>query len=179
MRTRRLLQLMEGQAARIDSVLNSLTPSRATTSTVASVPRSLTLLERELALLAYHRQQVRLMLSSVKASSNIVRSMTDLHRLQYSLARRAKRLADPTLTKREIVRVRPGVRRKEQQVLLTRIVVLKHRLNKLYTVEGLRPGHWEYDRWANEIKELRKRADGQGISEDVVEASSSAAIPQA
>jgi hypothetical protein len=110
------------------------------------------------------------MLSSVKASSNIVRSMTDLHRLQYSLARRSKKLADPKLTKRDIVRVRPGVRRKEQQVLLTRIVVLKHRLNKLYTVEGLRPGNWEYDRWATEIKELRRRADGQGISEEEVEA---------
>ncbi|GAA5915125.1 uncharacterized protein JCM6883_003279 [Sporobolomyces salmoneus] len=177
LRTRRLLQLMESQAARINSVLNVLEPSRSTspsTSTTSSPstsndtsasppPRSLTLLERELALLGYHRQQVRLMLSSVKASSNIVRSMTELHRLQYSLGRRAKKLADPKLSKREIVRVRPGVRRKEQQVLLTRIVVLKHRLNKLYTLEGLRPGNWEYDRWANEIKELRKRADGQGL----------------
>ncbi|GAA5950650.1 hypothetical protein JCM3765_000566 [Sporobolomyces pararoseus] len=189
-RTRRLLQLMESQASRINSVLNLLEPSRQSSSSsststssesaspsvdLSSTPRSLTLLERELALLAYHRQQVRLMLSSVKASSNIVRSMTDLHRLQYSLGRRMKRLADPKLSKRDIVRVRPGVRRKEQQVLLTRIVVLKHRLNKLYTMEGLRPGNWEYDRWANEIKELRKKADGQGISEEEVEASTSTA----
>ncbi|GAA5991699.1 hypothetical protein JCM5350_007323 [Sporobolomyces pararoseus] len=186
LRTKRLLQLMESQASRINLVLNLLEPSRQTSSSSSpspssesatssvdpsTTPRSLTLLERELALLAYHRQQVRLMLSSVKASSNIVRSMTELHRLQYSLGRRMKKLADPKLSKREIVRVRPGVRRKEQQVLLTRIVVLKHRLNKLYTMEGLRPGNWEYDRWATEIKELRKKADGQGISEEEVEAS--------
>ncbi|GAA6014630.1 hypothetical protein JCM11491_000176 [Sporobolomyces phaffii] len=183
-RTKRLLQLMETQATRISAVLGVLEPSRApaslpssesgqsvslSASTPAPAPRSLVLLERELALLEYHRQQVRLMLSSVKASSNIVRSMTDLHRLQYSLGQRSRKLADPTLSKRDIVRVRPGVRRKEQQVLLTRIVVLKHRLNKLYTVEGLRPGNWEYDRWATEIKELRRRADGQGISEEEVE----------
>lgn len=117
-------------------------------------------------MLTFHRHQVRLMLKSVKASSNIVRSMTELHRLQHSLGQRVRRLADPKLSKRDIVRVRPGVRRKEQQVLLTRIVVLKHRLHKLYEVDGLRPGNWEYDRWATEIKELRRRADGQGITEE-------------
>lgn len=185
MRTRRLLQLMESQAARINSVLNLLEPARSSDlsgadqheasssegTSSSTLPRSLVLLERELALLNYHRQQVRLMLASVKASSNIVRSMTDLHRLQHSLARRVKKLADPKLTKRDIVRVRPGVRRKAQQVLLTRIVVLKHRLNKLYTMEGLRPGNWEYDRWANELKELRRKADGQGITEEELKAS--------
>ncbi|GAA5874170.1 hypothetical protein JCM16303_005761 [Sporobolomyces ruberrimus] len=188
LRTRRLLQLMENQAARINAVLSLLEPSRSPPSSTADPtsenstapspppPQSLTLLERELALLAYHRQQVRLMLSSVKVSSNIVSSMKDLHRLQASLNHRTKKLADPKLSKREIVRVRPGVRRKEQQVLLTRIVVLKHRLNKLYTVEGLRPGNWEYDRWANEIKELRKKADGQGLVEEGTEGQGSLAV---
>ncbi|GAA5939288.1 uncharacterized protein JCM15063_004477 [Sporobolomyces koalae] len=179
LRTKRLLQLMEGQAKRIHSVLDRLEPSSpsslpgatsqsdsSTGSSAVHPPRSLTLLQRELAMLTFHRHQVRLMLKSVKASSNIVRSMTELHRLQHSLGQRVRRLADPKLSKRDIVRVRPGVRRKEQQVLLTRIVVLKHRLHKLYEVDGLRPGNWEYDRWATEIKELRRRADGQGITEE-------------
>lgn len=47
--------------------------------------------------------------------------------------------------------------------------MLKHRLTKLYEMEGLRPGNWEFDRWSNEIKELRKRADGHGIGESADE----------
>ncbi|GAA6064588.1 hypothetical protein JCM10212_003764 [Sporobolomyces blumeae] len=165
LRTKRLLQLMESQTDRIAAVLSRLEPSKPRDSTSAAptpAPRSLVLLEREHALLDYHRQQTRLMLSSVKASANVVRSSIDLHRLQHALGQRARRLADPKISRKELVRVRPGVRRKGQQVLLTRIVVLKHRLAKLYD-EGYRPGQARFDRWADEIKELRKRADGQGL----------------
>ncbi|GAA5919608.1 hypothetical protein JCM1841_001078 [Sporobolomyces salmonicolor] len=169
-RTKRLLQLQEQQTRRIAAVLDRLEPAVAESDESAAgaqPPRSLVLLQRELALLTFHRAQTRLMLSSVKQSSNLVRASTELHRLQTTLSFRARRLADPALSKRELVRIRPGVRRKEQQVLLSRIVVLKHRLTRLKEMHGVGVGHWEYDKWMAEIKTLRKRADGQGIGEDV------------
>ncbi|GAA5909208.1 hypothetical protein JCM5296_000819 [Sporobolomyces johnsonii] len=168
-RTKRLLKLQEKQTRRIAAVLDRLEPAIASSDNSAAPappPRSLVLLQRELALLTFHRAQTRQMLSSVQHSSNLVRASIQLHRLQTTLSARVRRLADSGLSKRELVRAQPAVRRTAQRVLLGRIEVLKHRLTRLRETYGVGPGRWEYDRWAAELETLRRKAGGQGIGEE-------------
>ncbi|GAA5896191.1 hypothetical protein JCM8208_007554 [Rhodotorula glutinis] len=169
-RTKRILQLMESHMTRIQGVLEALEVPAAGAvdaedeSAQASAPgagaeaQSVAALKRELALVAYHLDQLRLTLSSVKADSRIISAWKVLHARQSSLSVRRQRLADPALGRRDALRRTPAVRRKERQVLQARMLLVRHRIQKLRDVDGLRTGDAEHDRWVGEYRQLKARA---------------------
>ncbi|GAA5820071.1 hypothetical protein JCM11251_005470 [Rhodosporidiobolus azoricus] len=177
MRTRRIVQLMENHTARLAAVLHALEPSSSpsssadsssasTPSPTASSPSSPTpshlALQRELALSTFHLTQLRLTLSSVKYDSNIITSYKELHSLQTALSYKFRRISSPYTGKKDQLRLRPGLRRKEKQVLLHKMLVVRHRLNKLREVEGQGPGRAEYDKYLAEYRVLRSKFEGEG-----------------
>ncbi|GAA5983683.1 hypothetical protein JCM11641_000932 [Rhodosporidiobolus odoratus] len=173
-RTRRLIQLMESHTQRLSAVLDKLetppaptdanpadTSSTPSPSSSASLP-SLTTLKRELAFSTFHLTQLRLTLSSVKFDSNIISAYELLHRQQTTLYQRSKRLTNLHMAKKDLVKARPALRRKEKQVLLSRMIVVRHRLNKLREVEKQGPGRSEFDRYMSELRLLKSKFEGEG-----------------
>ena len=69
-----------------------------------------------------------------------------------------QRLADPALGRRDALRRTPAVRRKERQVLHARMILVRHRIQKLRDVDGLKTGDAEHDRWVAEYRRLKAMA---------------------
>ncbi|GAA6053810.1 hypothetical protein JCM3770_003047 [Rhodotorula araucariae] len=165
-RTKRILQQMEAHLARITAVLDALAPvpvpasasADAEVGPAAPEPQSVALLRREVALAAFHREQLRLTLVSVKADSRILAAYKTLHVRQATLALRARRLANPALGKRDVVRLRPGVRRKAHQVLLSHMALARNRIRKLREIDGQRTGAYEHDLWVARYRALKAAA---------------------
>ncbi|GAA5996562.1 uncharacterized protein JCM10292_003052 [Rhodotorula paludigena] len=173
-RTRHILQRMEEQMQRISAVLSALEPAADvdassdapppdSPSASRAPPLSVVALQHELVLVSYHLDQLRLTLTSVKADARIVDAWKRLHLLQTTLSRRVRRLASPSLPKNVAARLRPGVQRKERQVLLGRMLVVRNRINKLREIEGGKAGNWELDRWVAEYKLLKAQAETAGF----------------
>ncbi|GAA5885906.1 hypothetical protein JCM6882_004197 [Rhodosporidiobolus microsporus] len=179
LRTRRILQLMDQQTARLSSVVDRLEPSSSSPSadpsadsSAAAAPASpsspsaaLVALQRELALSTFHLTQLRLTLSSVKHDSNIVTAHKHLHALQSELSYRSKRVSSPSTSKKEQLRSRPALRRKEKQVLLHQMLVIRHRLNKLREIERQGFGSPEFDEYLAQYRVLRSKVEGTGWTE--------------
>ena len=177
-RTKRILQLMESHMSRIQGVLEVLEEGPGAAAAVdaedgsaqagaaeagagagaRAEAQSVAELKRELALVAYHLDQLRLTLSSVKADSRIIAAWKILHARQSSLSARRQRLADPALGRRDALRRTPAVRRKERQVLHARMILVRHRIQKLRDVDGLKTGDAEHDRWVAEYRRLKAMA---------------------
>ncbi|KPV74681.1 uncharacterized protein RHOBADRAFT_53638 [Rhodotorula graminis WP1] len=172
-RTKRILQLMESHMARIQGVLEALEvpgvgvgvdgaaedgSAQAGAGGARAEAQSVAELKRELALVAYHLDQLRLTLSSVKADSRIISAWKVLHARQSSLSVRRQRLADPSLGRRDALKRTPAMRRKERQVLQARMLLVRHRIQKLRDVDGLRTGDAEHDRWVADYRQLKARA---------------------
>ncbi|GAA5840358.1 hypothetical protein JCM9279_002355 [Rhodotorula babjevae] len=170
-RTKRILQLMESHMARIQGVLEALEvpvgadivdaedgSAQASAAGPGAEAQSVAELKRELALVAYHLDQLRLTLSSVKADSRIISAWKVLHARQSTLSARRQRLADPALGRRDALRRTPAMRRKERQVLQARMLLVRHRIQKLRDVDGLKTGDAEHDRWVAEYRQLKARA---------------------
>ncbi|GAA5850457.1 hypothetical protein JCM8547_001881 [Rhodosporidiobolus lusitaniae] len=173
MRTRRYIQLTESHIERIAAVLERLQPTSpvdsadpdAPPSPPTPIPASLLALQREVTLSSFHLAQLRLTLDSVKHDSNIIAAHKHYRALQTELTQRTKKIAAPSTTKREQLALRPGVRRKEKQVLLSKMVLVRHRLNKMREIEGLGPGRQEWEKNLAELRVLKSKYEGAGWTE--------------
>ncbi|GAA6006899.1 hypothetical protein JCM10207_009131 [Rhodosporidiobolus poonsookiae] len=152
--------------ASVAPILPSATAT-AIAMAVAANRKAVAALRRELSLTSYHLTQLRLTTPTLLLDANIIEAWKTLHANQTSLSYRSQRVVALAKqgNKRELVRARPALRRKEKLVLLHRMVVVRHRLTRLRKVDGQGPGSPEYEKYRAELRVLQKKADGEGWTE--------------
>lgn len=171
-RTLHVLRLMRDSTERISKVMDKLEPLlQQEDAGELATPRSLQMLEREIAMTSFHRLQLRFLLDVVKSDTNVVLAYQHLHRLHATHRVRLRAL-------QRAVQERVGVRErkrsaeaKERQVLLARLEVVKMRLGRLFRAGRAHVGRTEFDKWNAELVRLKALASGKGIvvEEDVEE----------
>lgn len=152
-RTLRILQLMGQHTNRITAVLDHVESSLSPSSPITS----LAVFAREVNTQSYHRLQLRLIFDHIKAESNVVAAYAHLHHLLSALSMRIKRLQSATGDRARVLELRPGVKRKEHQVLLGRMLVARQRLARLQKMGKATPGKEEYDHWVGVLAGLKAR----------------------
>lgn len=165
-RTTLLLKIMGDQAERISAVLDKLEPSIKAGS-AAHPPLSLTLLAHEIDLINFHRLQLRSMFPLIKADSNIVSAYSYYRHRQTELHARVKQFtallpAGPSGARKSLAQ-RPLQRRREKQVLLAKILIVKQRLARLHKLGRAVKGRVEFDHWYAELQSLRAKAGDRGL----------------
>ncbi|GAA6040204.1 hypothetical protein JCM8097_004182 [Rhodosporidiobolus ruineniae] len=164
-RTRRIVTLMQRHKWRLIELVDTLSSPSTSPSSSSAVSPSLSALRHDLALVCFHIAQLRLTYASVKRDSSIVTSYTSLHHHLTSLSFKSQHVQSLAHNKKEQLKARPGLRAKERRVLVQRIILVRHRLNKLREVEKQGPGRYEYDKYAAELRVLKSKLEGTGWTE--------------
>ncbi|KDE04877.1 hypothetical protein MVLG_04736 [Microbotryum lychnidis-dioicae p1A1 Lamole] len=170
-RSIRVLQLMDAQSTRLTTLLQSTKLREDVDATLYQrVAHQIDRLDAE-------RKRMLAMLELVKLDSNIYTNYWDVRRKETRLSKRMRQLHDhthnagdpsagPRANKsqmaKELGAMRSRVRRKQSQVLLARILLVKHRLRRL-TYLGKRRGNKEVDDWFEELGKLTRKRDGGGM----------------
>lgn len=154
-RTLRILQLMGQHTNRITAVLDHLESALSPSPTTPI--KSLGVLAREVSFQSYHRLQLRLIFDHIKAESNVVGAYAHLRHLLSALSSRIKRLQAANGDRVKVLKLRPGVKRKEHQVLLGRMLVARQRLARLQKMGKATPGKEEYDHWVGVLAGLKAK----------------------
>ncbi|SCV72034.1 BQ2448_4728 [Microbotryum intermedium] len=170
-RSIRVLQLMDAQSTRLTALLQSTKLREDVDSALYQrVAHQIDRLDAE-------RTRMLAMLELVKLDANTYTTYWDVRRKEIRLSKRMRQLHDHThhagdapmrrshnksQRAKELGAMRSRVRRKQSQVLLARILLVKHRLKRLAYL-GKRRGNKEFDEWFEELGKLIRKRDGEGM----------------